>query len=409
MNTLRVASVIPTASGGGIGPVCLYAAKEIARQTGWSVTLVCLHDPPAEAHEENTTFRFVSLGLDQNCPARFLDWLRDNPQDIVITSDVSRIEPAFAFFPPKTVHIVQVHDNLKRYRAVALQSLNTIDGITCVSQHIEEKLRADLIGKDFQGPIRTIHNGAFYPAVISRPPHSGPLRLLYMGRLDAFKGIFDLVAILRKLKKQGTAVILTIVGGENDKLRRAFERYGLEGLVHWTGVIPHEQCYAIAAESDIFLMTSRKEPFGMVTIEAMSMGCVPLAYDVPSGSAEIIEHNENGLLIPLGAIGKWVDEIQKLHLDRSRLGNLSTAAARRARNHFSSQVMGGRLESFVKDVFENAKAHPATRRQGKCPDVIDSESVTRTGYQLVPARIRNFLRNAVGRNATLCHWILDRY
>lgn len=409
MSSLRLALVIPTASGGGIGPVCLYAAEELSRQHGWSITVVCLHDAATEEREHRPGVRFVSLGLSSNCPTRFLEWINDHPQDVVITNDVSRIEEAFCFLPRETIHIVQIHDNLKRYRQVALRNVELIDGVTCVARHIEEKLRHDLSKSTFRGVIGSVHNGAVYPPQIPRKHHSGPLRLLYMGRLDPFKGIFDLVSLLRELKRRGVLVSLTIVGGESYVLRKSFERYHLEDSVQWSGLIPHEQCYATAAESDILLMTSRKEPFGMVTIEAMSMGCVPMAYEVASGSAEIIENNRSGLLVPLGDIKKWTDLIQELDQDRSRLNELSTGAITRARSRFSAAAMAEGLATFVLDVLENAKTHPANRAPGTCPETDPADSPGRKGYQLFPPGVRTFVRNAIGKNAKLCHWILNRY
>jgi glycosyltransferase involved in cell wall biosynthesis len=53
------------------------------------------------------------------------------------------------------------------------------------------------------------------------------------------------------------------------------------------GRVPHEDCNKLAAQADVFLMLSREEPFGIVAIEALSMACMPIAYDVGSGPAEI--------------------------------------------------------------------------------------------------------------------------
>ena len=58
----------------------------------------------------------------------------------------------------------------------------------------------------------------------------------------------------------------------------------------------------------------------------MSMGCVPMAYDVPSGSTEIIGHGKSGLLVPLGDIRAWAEHIRKLHHNRELLNELSKGA-----------------------------------------------------------------------------------
>lgn len=405
---LRVTSVIASLTAGGIGPVCRYAAEGLAKLTDWRVTLLSLHDPAAEFTDDVSGLRVVCLGMDGNCARLFLQWLAANPQDLLISSDVSRIEPAFPFLPEATRHVVQIHDSGRRYRTVAVRHATWIDGVTCVGRHIEAPLRRSLDGGRFHGLLRTVHNGANFPPPIQRQPHAGPLRLLFMGRMDAFKGVFDLVPLLQRLRKLGVPVRLNLVGGDNETLRRQFQRKGLERLVTWTGRVPHEQCYDIAAESDIFLMSSRKEPFGMVTIEAMSMGCVPIAYDVPSGSTEIIEHCKSGLLVPLGDIHGWAEQIRRLHLNRERLTELAIGASKRARGTFNAETMARTMVDFLTDVNSHAKSHPAKRENGLPPETPAVYMKPTHGYQGLPVGLREWIRNRICACPRLSHWLLSR-
>ena len=81
--------------------------RTLARLTDWEVTLLSLHDPPTE-ETSGSGLRLVSLGLEREIPSRFLHWLRANPQDLVISSGVSHIEPAFPYLPEATRHLVQI-------------------------------------------------------------------------------------------------------------------------------------------------------------------------------------------------------------------------------------------------------------------------------------------------------------
>ncbi len=405
---LRVTFVIASLTAGGIGPVCRYAAEGIAKLTDWRVTLLSLHDPAGESTGEASGLRVVCLGLDGNCARLFLQWLAGNPQDLLITSGVSRIEPAFRFLPRATRHVVQIHDSGRRYRAVAMRHAAWIDGVTCVGRHIETPLRRTLDEVGFHGLLRTVHNGANFPPLPNRIPHSGPLRLLFMGRVEALKGVFDFVPLLQRLRNFGVPVTLNLVGGENAALARQLQRKGLANLVTWTGRVPHEQCYDIAAVSDIFLMASRKEPFGMVTIEAMSMGCVPIAYDTPSGSTEIIEHGKSGLLVPLGDLRAWAEHIRTLHQDRQRLAALSAGAIARARNHFDADVMARNLAGFLTDVLAHAETHPVRREQGLPPETPPIYLRPARGYQRLPTGLCEWIRNRVCAHPRLSYWWLNR-
>ena len=406
--SIRVASVIASLTAGGIGPVCRYAAEGMAKLTDWQVTLLALHDPVSDEIGPATRVRTVGLGLDGNCARLFLQWLAANPQDLLITSDVCRIQPAFRFLPPATRHVIQIHDSGRRYRDVAVRHATWVDGVTCVGQHIETPLRHSLDAVGFRGLLRTVHNGASFPTPIQRQPYDGPLRLLFMGRVDALKGVFDFVPLLQRLKKLGVPATLNLVGGENETLRRQFQRKGLDDLLTWTGRVPHEQCYAIAAESDIFLMTSRKEPFGMVTIEAMSMGCVPIAYNIPSGSTEIIEPGKSGLLVPLGDFDAWAEHVRTLHHDRKRLAELSTGAIARARGNFNAETMSKNLADFLNDAMTHAKRHPAKRQKGIPAEEPATHVESMRGYQRLPEGLRLWIRNKVCASPKLSHWLLSR-
>lgn len=406
--SLRIASVIPSLTAGGVGSVCRYAAEGIARQTGWAVTLLCLHDALGILHDDGTGFRIVGLGLDGNCPRAFLAWLDSHPQDLVITSDVSHIVSAFRFIPADTRHVIQIHDSSRRYRDVAVRHAAWVEGVTCVGRHIEAPLRQNLDAADFQGLLRTVHNGANFPPVQERSTNSGPLRLLFMGRVDALKGVFDFVPLLHQLKKLGVPVILNLVGGENEVLRRRFQREGLSEMVWWTGNVAHERCYEIASESDLILVPSRKESFGMVTVEAMSMGCVPMAYDIASGSTEIIEDGKSGLLVPLGDFRAWAVEIQALHMDRRRLAGLAAGAIKRARTCFNAEVMSANLTAFLRDVMDHGEGLQVLREPGLPPEEPAFHHRPARGYQRLPAGLRSWIRNWVCARPRLSYWLLNR-
>ena len=405
---LRLTSVIASLTAGGIGPVCRYAAEGMARLDGWQVTLLSLHDPPANSVDVASGLRIVCLGLDGNCARLFLDWLSAHPQDLLITSGVSRIEPAYRYLPPAMRHVIQIHDSGRRYRDVAVRYAAWVDGVTCVGQHIEAPLRRTLAAVGFRGLLRTVHNGADFPPLKSHQPYDGPLRLLFMGRVEALKGVFDFVPLLQCLKRLDVPVTLNLVGGENEELRRRFEHKGLESLVTWTGLVPHARCYEMAAASNILLMPTRKESFGMVTIEAMSMGCVPIAYDIPSGSREIIEHGSSGLLVPLGDIRAWAEHIRALHHDRPRLAELSSAAIARARTHFNADVMARNMAAFLADALAHSKTHAARRETGIPPETPAVYAPQARGYQLLPEGLRIWIRNRVGASPRLSCWLLNR-
>ncbi len=408
LSGLRIAWVIPTLHhSGGVGTVSLYAAEGVARLADCQVTVVSLHEESTTYVDQATGVKLVALGLEEDASRGFLHWLRENPQDIVITNDVSRIEASFPYFPPMVMHVVQIHDSASRYQDVAVRNSRFIDGVTCVAYFIETQIETKLKGVDFQGVLGVLHNGASFPPAPVRKKTGNPLQLLFMGSLDpVIKGVFDLAPILQRVIRAQVPARLLIVGGRSDALEARFRRAKLDHLVTWAGRVPHKKCYEFASGSDIFLMTSRKEPFGMVTIEAMSMGCVPLAYNIPSGNQEIIEHGKSGFLLPLGDFDAWAAVIKTLHHDREQLLNLSQGAMTRARENFDNQRQAARLVEFLGEVQINAGRYSPERKYGYSPKSISPSR--QSPYQKLPPKFRAWVRNMVGRYPRLSYWLINR-
>lgn len=404
---MRLASVIASRTAGGIGPVCGYTAEAIAALTGWDVTLVALHDSTSSTINANG-IRIESLGLTTNTALQFFEWLSRNPQDVLVTGGVSGIEPAYRYIPAGTAHILQIHDSARKYRQVAVRHAAHVDGVACVGRYFEAKLADELKRTSFQGILRTIHNGARFPELMAHTT-TGDLRLLFMGSLYPLKGIYDLPPLMHRLRLLMVPARLKIVGGRDEMLDRQMRRLGIADAVEWTGRLPHAECYRMAAESDIFLMLSRKEAFGMATIEAMSMGAVPIAYDLPSGSREIIEHDRSGLLVPPGRLDALADTLASLHRDRSRLARLSAGAIDRARTAFGIETTARNMMAFIEDVQNHRRNHMPRRDVGVPPE---SEVIPfappRRGYQKLPKSFREQVHRTLCSFPRLANYIYNR-
>lgn len=122
--------------------------------------------------------------------------------------------------------------------------------------------------------------------------------LLFVGRLEKYKGIQDVVGMMPALLASEPDVRLTIVGGDSGfrrELDDLSERLGVRGNIVFTGEVSSDDLLEKYREADIFVLPSRMEGFGIVLLEAMASGLPCVAYSIPSVKT-LIEHGKTGLL-----------------------------------------------------------------------------------------------------------------
>lgn len=401
--------VIASRTAGGIATVVQGMATELAGSEKYRVTLMCLHDQPQQVEWATHGPRIISMGWHGACAENFLDWLDDNRFDVIVTNDVSKVEGAFPYIEASTKHLAYLHDSQRRYREAILKNARWIDGVVAVADYIAQMLRPRLEAEGFPGLIEVIHNGAKFPPLLAMQKRNKEIRLLFMGSMDAIKGVQDLPPILGQLKKRNVSFTLDIVGGHSADIKHKLEKIGVAERVTWHGRVQNEECYEIASRADIFLMLSRREPFGMVTIEAMSMGCPVIGYDTPSGTSEIVIHGENGFLVPLMDYAGVSEMISHLASNQELLAKMSRSAASRARSEFDSSSMGKKLDRVLCNILHSKQK--SERRRGR-PSSVSGSEVRSVGpmriYHQLPVSLRLVIRRLAYSNARIARWLSTR-
>jgi glycosyltransferase involved in cell wall biosynthesis len=137
------------------------------------------------------------------------------------------------------------------------------------------------------------------------------LSLLFVGRLQQSKGIFELIEIYKLLLEQFPNLRLTIIGeGELfGKLKERINNFKLNDKIHLTGPLPYEDVFKYYRSSTILAFPTQIEVFPLVSIEAMACGLPVVASDIP-GLRE--STGGNAVLLPPENIGRWVESLGKL-------------------------------------------------------------------------------------------------
>lgn len=150
--------------------------------------------------------------------------------------------------------------------------------------------------------------------------------LLYIGRLnDKAKNIRFLIDILAEIVKVRPNYKLLLVGKSyintiQEHLDYAKEKGIGNNVIHING-IPQTYLKAIYDISDIFVLPSKYEIFGMVIMESMYFK-TPVITSINGGSTTVIDHNETGIIVEDFNVKIWSESIIKLIENRELYNNI---------------------------------------------------------------------------------------
>ena len=154
-----------------------------------------------------------------------------------------------------------------------------------------------------EGKISRIVPNGVDLSLVPDETENTPRAVISVGTLKARKCMDRTLEAFARLAGDYPDATLTIVGiGEMEQqLRSRIAELGLESRVMLTGGLPHEQVMARMAKSDLFVLPSWGEGYGIVYIEAMAAGCIAVGAK-DEGIEDTITDGENGFLVPAGDI-----------------------------------------------------------------------------------------------------------
>lgn len=181
---------------------------------------------------------------------------------------------------------------------------------------------------------RGIDRDRFGPRLRSRSTAGladGCVRVLFVGRVDATKGVMLLGQAIRILADEGALVHLVVAGDGADALRL---RELLGSSVTLLGHLPQRELPEVYSACDVFALPSRTETIGNVVAEAMASG---LPVVLPSGACtEQWLNGADGVLVPADRPADWADALRALVGDADLRARMGRQAARTSTAHHPS-------------------------------------------------------------------------
>jgi len=132
-----------------------------------------------------------------------------------------------------------------------------------------------------------------------RRAHDGPPELLYFGRLEYEKGVHDAIAALPRIRRTHPGTTLTVAGDgtQQDWLVEVARKHKVLKAVRFVGRTDHDELLRLLHSTDVAVLPSHYEPFGIVALEAAAAGAPLVTTDV-GGLGEAVIDGRTGLSCP---------------------------------------------------------------------------------------------------------------
>jgi N-acetyl-alpha-D-glucosaminyl L-malate synthase BshA len=240
------------------------------------------------------------------------------------------------------------------YSQIVAFSIEQSDHVTAVSESLRQSTYAEL---GVSRPIAVIPN--FLDCAVHRRLNVGDLRSRFSSipgekivihvsnfrpvkRVDAVLGVFD-----RIRRKVPARLLLVGDGPELGTALRIARELDVAPLVHALGA--QEEVLSLLSISDLFLLPSAQESFGMAALEAMACE-VPVVASRVGGLPEVIEHGISGFLHPLDALDDMAASGVAMLTDPARHRQIAEAARRRVHDQFCAERVVPMYESCYEAV-----------------------------------------------------------
>jgi len=226
----------------------------------------------------------------------------------------------------------------RAYLRATQYSIERSDVVSAVSYYLAGYTRAEMdVKRDILVIPNAVDSGRFKPngspELRLRYAHPDEKLLTHVSNFRPVKRVEDVIRIFAGVSERIGARLLMI--GDGPDRPKAFElaaRLGVSGRVAFLGSFPRVE--DLLAISDLFLLPSSEESFGLAALEAMASG-VPVVASRTGGIPEVVLDGKTGYLCKVGDVAGMANAAVTLLSNGARWRAFSAAARERAVREFS--------------------------------------------------------------------------
>lgn len=170
--------------------------------------------------------------------------------------------------------------------------------------------------------------------------------VLYCAKLQSWKRPGDLLEAFSRANVSDSYLIFAGDGPLRKKLEQRARALGLGDRVRFLGFVNQTGLPGVYVTSDLLVLPSDYEPFGLVVNEAMLCGCPAVVSDCVGAGYDLVREGETGSVFPCGDVGALARILGLLLSDRSQLDRMRAAA----RERMQTWTPEMNVEAFVRAV-----------------------------------------------------------
>lgn len=245
------------------------------------------------------------------------------------------------------------------YESVVAFSIERSDGVTTVSQALkQDTIRTLRIERDIQvipnfldcSEWRRRSDGGLRERICG--PHRLEAVLTHVSNFRPVKRVEAVFEVFRRVfTRVRTALVMIGDGPDRASLEQRVANEGLNGIVQFVG--EQQDLVPWLSASDVFLLASAQESFGLAALEAMACE-VPVVASRVGGLPEVIDDGVTGFLCPPDAVDLMAERSLDLLTDPGKRARMGRAASERVRARFCASAIVPRYETYYGDVLAKA-------------------------------------------------------
>jgi L-malate glycosyltransferase len=256
----------------------------------------------------------------------------------------------------------------RSYLPITRYGIVQSDGVTAISNYLKEATKETFQFDD----IEVIPNFVCQSEYARHPveelraklsPGGEPL-LVHVSNFRPVKRPVDCVEILARVLKKGIATRLVMVGdgSERTNVEHRARCLKVDDKIAFVGKQPNIVDYLSA--SDVLLLPSEQESFGLAALEAMACE-VPVVASRVGGLPEVVTDGETGFLSDVGDVDKMAEDAGRLLADSELRGEMGKRARESAISRYRTDIVIPKYIEFYEKVLRKTagdESNPHTRK-----------------------------------------------